>query len=252
MTATPVSLFQSTPAGEKIAAVLPVYENGTGYLVMATKKGLIKKTATSEFERIMKSGKIAIKINDDDELISVQFASGEDEIMVASRFGKCIRFKETDVRPMGRDTMGVRAIDVAEGDAVVDMLVLREGYDILTVSENGYGKRTNPEDYRLQSRAGKGIKAGIFNEKTGLLVNMKLVSDSDDIMMVTSGGIVIRMHAESISTIGRNTRGVKLMNVRDGVVATVAVTEKDDEAEVEGPEETAADVPAEETSPDEE
>ncbi len=246
-----VNLMQLS-AGEKIAAILPVYENGTGYLVMATKKGLIKKTATSEFEHILKSGKIAIKINDDDELISVQFAAGEDEIVVASRFGKCIRFKETDVRPMGRDTMGVRAIDVAEGDAVVDMLVLREGYDILTVSENGYGKRTNPEDYRLQSRAGKGIKAGIFNEKTGLLVNMKLVSDSDDVMMVTSGGIVIRMHAESISTIGRNTRGVKLMNVRDGVVATVAVTEKDEEAEVEVPEETAADLPAEDTPSDEE
>ncbi len=244
-----VNLMQLS-AGEKIAAILPVYENGTGYLVMATKKGLIKKTATSEFEHILKSGKIAIKINDDDELISVQFAGGEDEVMVASRFGKCIRFKETDVRPMGRDTMGVRAIDVAEGDAVVDMLVLREGYDILTVSENGYGKRTNPEDYRLQSRAGKGIKAGIFNEKTGLLVNMKLVSDSDDIMLVTSAGIVIRMHAESVSQIGRNTRGVRLMNVRDGVVATVAVTEKDDSAEVEAPEETAADLSPEDLSPE--
>ncbi len=246
-----VNLMQLS-AGEKIAAILPVYENGTGYLVMATKKGLIKKTATSEFERIMKSGKIAIKINEDDELISVQFAGGEDEIIVASRFGKCIRFSETDVRPMGRDTMGVRAIDVAEGDAVVDMLVLREGYDILTVSENGYGKRTAREDYRLQSRAGKGIKAGIFNEKTGLLVNMKQVTDDDDIMLVTSAGIVIRMHAESVSHIGRNTRGVRLMTVRDGVVATVAVTEKDDAAEVELPDETASDLPPEDTadSPD--
>ena len=153
---------------------------------------------------------------------------------------------------MGRDTMGVRAIDVAEGDAVVDMLVLREGYDILTVSENGYGKRTAREDYRLQSRAGKGIKAGIFNEKTGLLVNMKQVTDDDDIMLVTSAGIVIRMHAESVSHIGRNTRGVRLMTVRDGVVATVAVTEKDDAAEVELPDETASDLPPEDTadSPD--
>ncbi len=233
-------------AGEKIAAILPVAENGTGYLVMATKNGLIKKTATSEFDRIMRSGKIAIKISEGDELISVQFAGGTDEIVVASRSGKCIRFSEENVRPMGRDTMGVRAIKLAEGDAVVDMLVLREGYDILTVSENGYGKRTDPTDYRIQTRGGKGIKAGVFNEKTGALVNMKLVSDDDDVMLVTSAGIVIRMHAESISQIGRNTRGVRLMNVRDGVVATVAVTEKDDEAEVEAPEETAADLSPEE------
>lgn len=233
-------------AGEKIAAILPVYENGEGFLVMATKKGLIKKTATSEFDRIMRSGKIAIKINDDDELISVQFASGESEIVVASNSGKCIRFPESDVRPMGRDTMGVRAINLDGDDCVVDMLVLREGFDILTVSENGYGKRTDPADYRLQSRAGKGIKAGVFNEKTGKLVNMKLVSDDYDVMLVSSAGIVIRMHGEDISRIGRNTRGVRLMNLREGAIATVAITEKDEEAEVAAPEETAADIPPEE------
>mgnify|MGYP002859937619 FL=1 len=233
-------------AGEKIAAILPVLANGTGYLVMATKKGLIKKTATSEFDRILRSGKIAIRIVEGDELISVQFAGGNDEIVVASRSGKCIRFSETDVRPMGRDTMGVRAMNLSEDDAVVDMLVLKEGCDILTVSENGYGKRTDPADYRIQSRGGKGIKAGVFNEKTGALVNMKLVTDEDDVMLVTSAGIVIRMHADSISHIGRNTRGVRLMNVRDGVVATVAITEKDDEADVEAPEETAADLSPEE------
>ncbi len=232
-------------AGEKIAAILPVYENGTGYLVMATKNGLIKKTATKEFDRIMRSGKIAIKINEDDELISVQFASGTDEIIVASRSGKCIRFSEEDVRPMGRDTMGVRAINLGEGDAVVDMLVLKEGFDILTVSENGYGKRTDPADYRMQTRAGKGVKAGVFNDKTGLLVNMKLVRDDLDVMMVSSQGIVIRMHGDAISRIGRNTRGVRLMSLRGGTVATVAITDRDDEAEVAAPEETAEDVPVE-------
>ncbi len=237
-------------AGEKIAAILPVLERNEGYLVMATKGGVIKKTATSEFARIMRSGKIAIKMREDDELISVQFATGEDEIMVASRFGKCIRFSEKDVRPMGRDTTGVRAIALAEGDEVVDMLVLKEGYDILTVSDLGYGKRTSPEDYRVQTRGGKGIKAGVFNEKTGNLVNMKLVSDADDLMLVTSMGIVIRMHAESISQIGRNTRGVRIMNVRGGTVATIAITEKDEEAEVEAPEETAADLSPEELASD--
>ena len=233
-------------AGEKIAAILPVLEQGHGYLVMATKNGVIKKTAMREFAHILRSGKIAIKIVDGDELISVQFAGGKDEIVVASRSGKCIRFSEKDVRPMGRDTVGVRAMNLSKGDEVVDMLVLREGYDILTVSENGYGKRTDPEDYRLQSRGGKGIKAGVFNEKTGKLVNMKLVNDDLDVMLVTSAGIVIRMHAESISHIGRNTRGVRLMNVRGGVVATVAITEKDEEAETLAPEETAADLAPEE------
>ena len=244
-----VNLLPLSPE-EKIAAILPVRENGTGYLVMATKKGLIKKTATSEFDSIKKNGKIAIKINDDDELIAVHFTRGEDQIVIASRSGKCIRFNETDVRPMGRDTMGVRGMAIGRGDEVVDMLVLKEGYDILTVSENGYGKRSDPEDYRLQSRGGKGIKAGVFNEKTGALVNMKLASDSEDVMLVTSAGIVIRMHLETISKIGRSTRGVKLMNVRDGVVATVAITDRDEEAEVEMPEETAADLSPEELTPE--
>ena len=238
-------------AGEKIAAILPVGEKAEGYLVMATRRGLIKKTATGEFAHILRSGKIAIRIVEGDELISVQYASGGDEIVVASRAGKCIRFRETDVRPMGRDTMGVRAIDLSEGDEAVDMLVLREGYDILTVSENGYGKRTDPAEYRIQTRGGKGIKAGVFNEKTGRLVNMKLVSDAEDVMLISSAGIVIRMHADSISCIGRNTRGVRLMNLREGAVATVALTERDEEAEVTAPEETAADVPAEETGDDE-
>ena len=229
-------------AGEKVAAMLPVYENGSGYLAMATRNGIIKKTATSEFEHILRSGKIAIRILEGDELISVQFAGGEDDIIVASRSGKCIRFHESDVRPMGRDTTGVRAISLDEGDSVVDMLVLREGFDILTVSEQGYGKRTDPEEYRVQTRGGKGIKAGVFNEKTGLLVGMKLVRDDLDVMLVSDQGIVIRMHGDSISRIGRNTRGVRLMSLRGGVVATVAVTDRDEEAEVEKPEETVADV----------
>ena len=240
-----VNIVQLNP-GEKIAAILPVAERGTGYLAMATKRGLIKKTATSEFERIMRSGKIAIKLAEGDERISVQFTTGKNEIVVASRSGKCIRFHEGDVRPMGRDTMGVRAINLSEEDDVVDMLVLKEGYEILTVSELGYGKRTNPEDYRLQTRGGKGIKAGVFNEKTGKLVNMKLVSDADDLMLISSAGVIIRMHAESISQIGRNTRGVRIMNVRGGTVATIAITEKDEEAEVAAPEETAADLLPEE------
>ncbi|MDE6059734.1 MAG: DNA gyrase subunit A [Clostridia bacterium] len=239
-----VNIVQLNP-GEKIATILPVNETSKGYLIMATKNGLVKKTRMNQFSNIMRNGKIAIRINDGDELIAVHYVVTGEDVMVASRSGKCIRFKEKDVRPMGRDTAGVRGISLDKKDEVVDMLVLKEGWDILTVSEKGYGKRSDPEDYRLQSRAGKGIKAGVFNEKTGKLVNMKLVNDDQDIMLVTSTGIIIRMHAESISQIGRSTRGVRLMKVRGGVVATVAVTEKDEEAEVAAPEETAADLPPE-------
>ena len=228
--------------GEKIETVLPVLENGTGYLTMATERGLIKKTHTDEFKRIPKNGKIAIKLQEDDRLISVQFTTGENEILIASQGGKCIRFNENDVRPTGRGTQGVKAISLAKDDIVVDMLIVDKEQDIFTLTSLGYGKRSNVEDYRLQSRGGKGIKAGVFNEKTGYLVNMKLVTDENDIMIITTSGIIIRMHADTISRIGRATRGVRVMNVKDSLVATVDVTERDDEAETQAPEETAADL----------
>ena len=236
-----VNIVQLDP-GEKIETVLPVKEDGVGYLIMATEKGLIKKTATSEFSRIPKNGKIAIKLLEEDRLISVQFATGDNEIFIASRGGKCIRFHETDVRPTGRGTQGVRAMSLANGDIVVDMLIVNPEQDLFTLTSLGYGKRTSFEDYRLQSRGGKGIKAGVFNEKTGYLVNMKLVTDENDIMIITTGGTIIRMHADTISRIGRATRGVRVMNVKDSLVATVDVTERDDEAETQAPEETAADL----------
>ena len=232
--------------GEKIEAVLPVLEDGTGYLVMATEKGLIKKTHTDEFKRIAKNGKIAIKIQEDDRLIAVRFTTGEDEILVASRGGKCIRFSEKDVRPTGRGTQGVKAITLSKEDIVVDMLIIDPNFDLFTLTSLGYGKRSKIEDYRLQSRGGKGIKAGVFNEKTGYLVNLKPVTDDNDIMIITTGGTIIRMHADTISCIGRSTRGVRVMNVKDSEVATVDITERDDEAEVEAPEETAADLSPEE------
>ena len=236
-----VNIVQLDP-GEKIETVLPVLEDGTGYLVMATENGLIKKTSTDEFKRIPKNGKIAIKLQEEDRLISVQFTTGENEILVASRAGKCIRFAETDVRPTGRGTQGVKAMTLAKGDVVVDMLIVDKTQDIFTLTSCGYGKRSDVEDYRLQSRGGKGIKAGVFNEKTGELVNMKLVTDENDIMIITTGGTIIRMHADTISRIGRATRGVRVMNVKDSLVATVDITERDDEAETQAPEETSADL----------
>ncbi len=228
--------------GEKIEAVLPVLENGTGYLVMATEKGLIKKTHTDEFKRIAKNGKIAIKLQEEDRLIAVRFTTGEDEILIASRGGKCIRFSEKDVRPTGRGTQGVKAISLNKEDIVVDMLIIDPNFDLFTLTSLGYGKRSKIEDYRLQSRGGKGIKAGLFNEKTGYLVNLKPVTDDNDIMIITTGGTIIRMHADTISCIGRSTRGVRVMNVKDSLVATVDITERDDEAETQAPEETAADL----------
>ena len=238
--------------GEKIEAVLPVLEDGTGYLVMATERGLIKKTHTDKFKRIAKNGKIAIKIQEDDRLIAVRFTTGENEVLIASKAGKCIRFAETDVRPTGRGTQGVRAISLSKDDVVVDMLVIDPAFDLFTLTSLGYGKRSKIDDYRLQSRGGKGIKAGVFNEKTGYLVSLKPVTDENDIMIITTAGIIIRMHADTISCIGRATRGVKVMNVKDSLVATVDITERDDEAETQAPEETAEDLSAEDLAGEEE
>ena len=244
---------------EKITAVIPLKKDTDGFIAMATRNGLIKKTALSEFENIRKVGKIAIRINEGDELISVQFTTGEDELIIASSEGKCIRFSEQGVRPMGRDTQGVRAMDLGEGDYLVDMLVIKPGCQILTITSKGYGKRSEVEDYRLQGRAGKGIKAGVFNEKTGHLVNLKIVSEDEDIMIISNNGTIIRMHVSDISMIGRNTQGVRVMRLKDSEVATVAVAPREEEEEPSGEEEapageeTAEDpVPSEEAAPDEE
>ena len=227
---------------EKITAVIPLAKDTTGFIAMATKGGLIKKTALEEFANIRKVGKIAIRITEGDELISVQFTTGEDEMMIASQAGKCIRFSEKDVRPMGRDTQGVRAMSLGENDRLVDMLVIRPDCEILTLTSKGYGKRSDVEDYRLQGRAGKGIKAGVFNEKTGQLVAMKIVSEDQDIMIISVNGTIIRMHVSDISKIGRDTQGVRVMRLKDSEVATVAVAprEEDEEESAEMSEETPA------------
>ena len=182
------------------------------------------------------------KLQENDRLIAVRFTTGENEILIASRGGKCIRFAETDVRPTGRGTQGVKAITLAKEDIVVDMLIVDPALDLFTLTSLGYGKRSKIDDYRLQTRGGKGIKAGVFNEKTGYLVSLKPVTDDNDIMIITTGGTIIRMHADTISCIGRSTRGVRVMNVKGSLVATVDITERDDEAETQAPEETAADL----------
>lgn len=219
-----VNLLQLSE-GEMVNAVIPINENSRGFLMMATLKGLVKKTALKEFDRIRKVGKIAISLNEGDELISVQLTSGHDEVLLASSEGKCIRFSEQDVRVMGRGTMGVRSMRLNPSDYAVDMIVLQNGYQILTVSSNGYGKRSDIEEYRLQSRAGKGIKAGTFNAKTGHLVNLKLVRQEDDVMVIADNGTIIRMPAKDISKISRDTQGVRVMKLKnEGQVVAVAVT----------------------------
>ena len=229
-----VNLIQ-IEVGEKVCAMIPLKEGTDGYVVIATKNGLIKKTALSEFANIRKTGKIAISIVDNDELISVQLSSGNDQIIIASHEGKCIRFSETDVRPMGRDTQGVKSMDIGEGDYIVDMSVINSDVNVITMSENGYGKISNIEDYRLQQRGGKGIKAGNFNEKTGKLVSLKLITDEDDVMIITSAGTIIRVASSDISRIGRDTQGVRIMKIQDSIVSKIALapkSEEDDETAV--------------------
>ena len=225
-----VNLLQLSD-NEKVRAMIPLKAGFEGFIIMATKNGLIKKTNVTEFASIRKVGKIAISIVDSDELISVGLTNGDSEIITASHEGKCIRFHEKDVRPMGRDTQGVKSMELNDGDYVVDMCVIKDNCEVITMTENGYGKRSDLEDYRLQNRAGKGVKAGVFNAKTGKLVNLKLVSEDEDIMVITSNGTIIRISASEITRIGRDTQGVRLMRIDNSMVSNIALTAKEDAEE---------------------
>ena len=228
-----VNLLNLEP-GEVINAYVPVPKDSQGFLMLATKQGLIKKTTLDEYVRINNNGKKAITFaNDDDELIGVQLTSGSDEIIMASSGGKCIRFSEEDIRPTGRTSMGVKSIKLDKGEVVVDMTKVKEDCEVLTITENGYGKRTDISEYRLQGRAGSGIKVGVLNDKTGNVVNLKLVHPlEDDVMIISDNGIIIRIKADEISKIGRNTQGVKVMRMKDEnskVVAFTIVPHQEDE-----------------------
>lgn len=232
--------------GEKVTTLLPVVKddvNDDCFLMLATRNGLIKKTSLTEFVNIRRTGKKAIKLLDDDELIAAVITKGDDELIMASRDGKCIRFAEKDVRAMGRDAQGVKSIKLNDGDYVVDMALVQDGMEVLTVSAGGYGKRTSPDEYRCQGRAGKGIKAGVFNEKTGKLVGLKMIDPAHDIMMITDSGTIVRVHAEEISCIGRDTQGVRVMRIKGAgeIVSIVTTPHEDDEPEeTENLEQTAA------------
>ncbi|MCR5611219.1 MAG: DNA gyrase subunit A [Clostridiales bacterium] len=203
--------------GEKVAAAFPVneYTNGGKYLVMATRQGVIKKTAIKDFDNIHKGGIIALGLREDDELIGVQLTSGEDDIMIGTRNGMSIRFNEDDVRPMGRTATGVRAIRLDEGDEVIDMTKIEKGCYVLAITERGLGKRTVEDEYSTQGRGGKGVKTLKLTEKTGNLVCLRMCTDEEDIMLVRDDGVIIRVPARDISVISRNTQGVRLMRVDD-------------------------------------
>ena len=228
-----VNLLQLSE-NEKVRAMIPLKAGTEGYIALATKNGLIKKTSLEEFASIRKVGKIAISIVEGDELISVQLTNGNNDIVIASHDGKCIRFNEKDVRPMGRDTQGVRGIMLDVDDYVVDMSVIKEGAEFITMSENGFGKRSDVDDYRLQTRGGKGVKAGIFNEKTGKLASMKLVTEEDDLMIITNNGTIIRVASNDISKIGRDTQGVRIMRIDDASVTKIAITPKSEGQDDDG------------------
>ncbi len=218
----------SLAQGEKITAIIPVTDRSSGYLVMATRKGLIKKTPLRAFERINKNGKYAITLIDDDELIGVALSDGTKQILLASDSGRCIRFNESGVRAMGRTAKGVRAMRLQEDAKVVDMAIVEENDYVLVVSELGIGKRLKVNEIRRTARAGQGVKAGRFNTKTGKLVCMKKVTDENDVMLVTVNGTVMRTHADQISIVGRMTYGVRIMNIKnDNKVVSVGVTVKE-------------------------
>lgn len=213
---------------EKISAVFPVQDQTENvFLTMVTKNGQIKKTDLEAFKNIRKGGIIALTLAEDDELIGVYETTPEDSILVCTKFGKGIMFDGTDVRPMGRTARGVRAINLSEGDVVIGATVPKEGEQILVASENGLGKRTPVEEFRAQKRGGKGIKVYKITEKTGNVVGITSVHEDEELLLINSQGVIIRINVAQISSVGRNTQGVKLINLDEGVQVVCLAKVKD-------------------------
>ncbi len=225
-----INLLQLQPE-EKITAVIPINEFKKGnYLFMATKNGLVKKTPIEDYENVRKTGLAAIALREDDELIEVKFTDNKKDIILVTKFGQCIRFNETDVRSTGRVSMGVRGINLLEEDEVIGMQLTCQGDYLLIVSEKGLGKRTSISEFTRQNRGGKGVKCYKITEKTGNVIGVKAVNSENEIMIITTEGIIIRLECEDISILGRITSGVKLMDLKDDItVASIAkVREKEE------------------------
>ncbi|MCI6997412.1 MAG: DNA gyrase subunit A [Eubacterium sp.] len=218
-------------AGEKISAVIPIseYEHNK-YLLMATRSGLVKKTPIREYENVRKTGLAAIALREDDELIEVKITDNHKDVILVTKYGQCIRFSDTDVRSTGRVSMGVRGINLSDGDEIIGMQLNTQGDYLLFVSEKGMGKRTSMSEFTTQNRGGKGVKCYKITEKTGNVIGVKAVNEDNEIMMITTEGIIIRISCSDISILGRITSGVKLMNLDENVsVASIAkVREKKD------------------------
>lgn len=251
-----VNLLQMNP-GEKITAIMPVknYEEDKNFF-MVTKKGIVKKTSIMEYSNVRKNGLAAISLREDDELIEVKTTDKDTEIFLVTKQGMCIRFKETDVRATGRNSMGVIGMNLSHGDEIIGMQLDHQGDSLLIVSENGMGKRTYLEEFTVQKRGGKGVKCYKITEKTGDVVGVKAVNDDHEIMMITTGGIIIQLRMEDISTLGRITSGVKLINLSDGVkvakIAKVRERVSNGDQEFENIEDAMEKITEEELNPSEE
>jgi len=226
-----INLIQVAP-GERIQAVIPVKDvDNKEYIMMATSKGYVKKSSLDEFVNIRKGGLVAITLRDDDELIQAQLTDGDREVIMASHNGMAIRFHESQVRPMGRAAMGVKGMELDEGDHIIGMELVKEGAYVLSISENGYGKKTPIDEYRIQGRGGKGIITMNITKKTGKLVALKVVTD-EDLMIINSEGTVIRINSGEVASTGRNTQGVMLMKLDEGVsVVSVARVRRSEDSE---------------------
>ena len=228
-----VNLIQLQPE-EKITAVIPINEyKEDHYLFMATKSGIVKKSPIMEYANIRKTGLLAITLKENDELIEVKFTDNDQDVFLVTKNGQCIRFHETDVRSIGRTAMGVRGINLDGDDEVIGMQLNSQGEALLFVSENGMGKRTAMTEFTSQHRGGKGIRCYKITEKTGDVVGVKAVDEENEVMMITTEGVVIRMGVKGISMLGRNTSGVKLMNVDDNVIVASLAKVRDEEVEEE-------------------
>ena len=233
---------------EKVTTVIPIQEYKEGlYLVMATRNGLVKKTDLMEYDNIRKGGLAAVTLRENDELIDVKLTDGNQDIMISTVNGMAIRFKETDARPIGRVSQGVKGIELDEGDYVIGMEVVTDNTTLLVVTENGFGKRTELEEYKVQTRGGKGVLTYRITEKTGKSIGMMLVSEEDDIILISSDGSIIRMKVNEISILGRATQGVTLMRMSEGnnVVSMARMINEEcpedidcEDTEGESPEET--------------
>ncbi|MBD5395963.1 MAG: DNA gyrase subunit A [Lachnospiraceae bacterium] len=247
-----INLLQLNP-GEKITAIIPVkdYEENKN-LFMITRRGIAKKTNIIEYSNVRKNGLAAINLRDDDELIEVKITDASTEIFLVTKHGMCIRFKETDVRATGRSSMGVIGMNLDDGDEIIGMQLDHQGDSLLIVSENGMGKRTFLEEFTVQKRGGKGVKCYKITEKTGYVVGVKAVNDDHEIMMITTGGVIIQLRMDNISTLGRITSGVKMINLDEGVkVAQIAkVREKvsDGDHEYENMDDAIENIPEEEVT----